>query len=96
MSDKYGFMDGATRYRITWSVYNNKDDSVQPLKGPFSQSETRLALPETEYLHAGKHLFLLAEIYSLNDNHPQWNKRIGVYLRPTERGYEVVGLERES
>jgi hypothetical protein len=96
LSEKYDFVLGATRYRVTWSIYNSEDDSVRPLKGPFIQSETRLALPETEYFRAKKHIFLLAEIDSLNDSFPHWAKRIGVYLRPTDSGYEVVGIERES
>jgi hypothetical protein len=96
LSEKYGFMTGATNYRITWSVYDNQEDTVQPLRGPFIQSSTRLPLPDFDYYRAQKGLFLLAEIYSLNESHPEWDERIGVYLRPTDGGYEVVGIERVS
>ena len=96
LSDKYGFMEGTTRYRVNWSLYNNEDGSLQPLRGPLTQSETTSNLPESDYYHRHEQLFLLAEIYSLNDEYPHWNKRIGVYLRPTNDGYEVVGLERDS
>ncbi len=95
MSEKYGFMKGTTQYRILWSVYNNKDGSVEPLRGPVVETETSPALPETEYYGQHEQLFLLAEIRSLNDHHPHWNERVGVYLRPSHNGYEVVGIERE-
>jgi hypothetical protein len=58
------FIEGETRYRIAWSVYNNKDDSTKPLKGPFTQHEMRVELPETPYYHTRKDLYLLAEIFS--------------------------------
>jgi hypothetical protein len=96
MSNKYGFMEGTTEYRVKWSLFNNEDESVQPLRGPLMQSETDSALPVVEYYRRNKHLLLLAEIYSLNPEYPHWNKRIGVYLRPTGQTYEVVGVERES
>ena len=44
----------------------------------------------------GRESFLLAEIHSLNDLHPMWNRRVGVYLRPVRGTFEVVGIERES
>ena len=40
--------------------------------------------------------FLLAEIYSVHDDHPMWNRRVGIYLRPQGDTFEVVGIERES
>jgi len=32
----------------------------------------------------------------MNDDHPMWNRRVGIYLRPVGRGFELVGVERES
>jgi hypothetical protein len=94
LSEKYGFAEGTTEYRVTWSVFNNEDGSVEPLRGPRVQSRTSSELPGAEYYRHKKNLFLLAEIYSLNEKHPHWDKRIGVYLRPKGNGYEVVGIER--
>lgn len=96
LSEKYGFMKGTTAYRVVWSIFNNHDDSVKALSEPFLQAKTSFRLPKAGNLESKNHLFLLAEIYSINDNYPQWNRRIGVYLRPSENGYEVVGIERQS
>ena len=96
MSEKYGFMEGATEYRIAWSIYNNKDGSLETLRGPVLQTQTTSPLPETEYYRNQDHLLLLAEIHSLNENYPHWAKRIGVYFRPSRNGYEIVGIDRES
>jgi hypothetical protein len=96
MSDKYGLMEGTTEYRIKWSVFNNNDGSIEPLRGPLVQSATSSALPEAEYYRRHGHLFLLAEIHTLSDKYPHWNKPISLYLRPKGQGYEVVGIERES
>ncbi len=96
MSDKYGFTEGSTEYRVKWSVFNNEDGSVQPLRGPLVQSATSSALPEVDYFRRHEHLYLLAEIHTLNNKYPHWNKPTSVYLRPKGQGYEVVGIERES
>ena len=44
----------------------------------------------------GSDRFLLAELYSLHGDHPMWNRRVGVYLRPQGGTFGVVGIERES
>ncbi len=96
LSEKYGFSEANTSYRIRWSAYNNENDSLQPLRGPFIQAGTRTELPVTEYLKERENWLLLAEIDSLNETFPHWNKRIGVYLRPKGSGFVIVGIERES
>jgi hypothetical protein len=96
LSEKYGFSQGSTSYRIRWSAYNNEDDSLQPLRGPLMQTETRTELPVTEYLKGRENWLLLAEIDTLNEAFPHWDKRIGVYLRLKGSGFVVVGIERES
>jgi hypothetical protein len=96
LSEKYGFSEGGTTHRISWSIYDNVSGRLEPLRGPKSQVETSAALPVPEYYLKAKDIFLLAEITSLNDRHPAWNERIGVYLRSDGQRYEVVGIERES
>ena len=82
LSDKYGFVEGTTEYRIKWSVFNNDKGSIEPLRGPLVQSATSSELPESDYYRRHEHLFLLAEIHTLNDKYPHWNKPVSVYLRP--------------
>jgi hypothetical protein len=94
MAEKYGFAHpGRTTYQVAWSAYNNTDGSVEPLEGPTTNTEERVALPGSEYL-ARKNIFLLAEISSVNEEHPNWKKTVGVYLRSNGRSYEVVGIDR--
>jgi hypothetical protein len=96
LSEKYGFSEGETIYRVGWSLYNNATGTVQTLREPVTQSETRLALPARATASDDEDLLLLAEIYSLHDEHPEWDMRIGVYLRSNGSDYEVVGIDRES
>jgi hypothetical protein len=90
LSEKYGFVDAATRYRITWSSYDNERDQRRPLRDAVTQVAARTELPP------GDGNFLLAEIVSMNEDYPHWSTVVGVYLRPTDSGYEIVGVERES
>ncbi len=83
MSEKYGFMEGTTEYRDrVVGLSTTKTDRWNLCEGPVVQTETSSALPASEYYRRHEHLFLLAEIHSLNENYPHWAKRIGVYLRP--------------
>ncbi len=97
LSEKYGFVEpGGTTYRVTWSVYDNTDGSITPVKGPLEIKERSLALPVSDFVPKDKSRLLLAEINSLREDHPKWDKRIGVYLRSNGSSYEVVGIDRES
>ena len=46
--------------------------------------------------YRSRDFLLLAKIHAVRDEHPMWNRRVGVYLRPVGEGFEVVGVERES
>ena len=96
LSEKYGFAGPGVTYQVRWSIYDGRDGSTLPLKGPFLTKESSLPLPVYDYYLKDKDIFLLAEIHSLHDEHPKWNKRIGVYLRTNGSSYEVVGIDRES
>ena len=86
----------AGTYRVRWSVYDNASDSTRPLGDTREQTETTVALPRVAEITTGSDLFLLAEIHAVHDQHPMWNRRVGVYLRPVGESFEVVGVERES
>jgi hypothetical protein len=94
LSEKYGFSAGKTTYQIAWSIYNNTDDSVRALGTPSVLTQTSTMIPGSGGL--GRDELLLIEIHSLNESFPDWNKRIGVYLRPAGPVFEIVGIERES
>ncbi len=96
MSAKYGFMEGTTRYRAVWSLFNNRDESAKTLGEHVTGTETLLTLPDIADRASNNHLFLLAEIHSINENYPQWNRSVKVYLRSVENSYEVVGIERSQ
>jgi hypothetical protein len=94
LSELYGLGASGAEYRISWFAFNNLDRSRLPIKGPFTQKETRLELPVGSL--PGQDDFLLAEIVTLHEKHPSWAKRIAVYLRAGGEGWEVVGIDRES
>ncbi len=96
LSEHYGFVSPATRYWIRWSRYDNTTDTTTPLSEPIVQDEATIALPREARQLRQPGQFLLAEIHSLRDEHPTWNTRIGVYLRPAGDTFEIVGIERES
>ena len=38
----------------------------------------------------------MAEIHSIREDHPMWNRSVAVYLFPTGGSFEVVWIKRES
>ena len=96
LSERYDFSDSGTTYRFQWSVYDNRDDSTRALQDVQETGETTLGLPDAADVTAGTERYLLAEVHALNDDHPMWNRRVGIYLRPVGETFEVVGVERES
>ena len=96
LSEQYGFADPGTTYRFQWSVYDNRDDSTRALQDAEDTSDTTLRLPDAPDVTVGTERYLLAEVHVMNDDHPMWNRRVGIYLRPVGETFEVVGIERES
>ena len=94
LSEKYGFAETGTTYRVAWSIYNNANDTVQSLGDAVTQDTTRVALPTRPTHSDDKNLFLLAQVQSISDEHPHWEYPVGVYLRSNGAKYEVVGIER--
>ena len=95
LSEKYGFVDNRTSYRVSWSIYNNAADTVEAIGEAVTQKETRLSLPTGVLTTGEENLFLRADIRSLHDDHPEWNKPVRVYLRFSGPSYHVVGIDRE-
>ena len=96
LPESYGFAGGGTRYRVQWSVYDDGTGTTRSLDVAAEVAEPTAPLPAAPDVTPGTHRYLLAEIHALNDEHPLWNRRVGVYLRPTADGFDVVGIERES
>ena len=96
LSERYGFVSPAATYRVRWSVYDNATSTTRPLGNPRDQSATVIPLPTGHGVTEGTDRFLLVEIHSLHEDHPMWNRRVGIYLRPEGSGFSVVGIERES
>ena len=96
LSEKHGFSEPGTTYRFQWSVYDNRDDSTVALSDAQETGGTSLALPAVPDATVGSERYLLVEVFAMNDDHPMWNRRVGIYLRPVGEGFELVGVERES
>jgi len=97
LAEHHGFSAaGATRYRVTWSLYDNATGSVRrPLGETVTLDTTRAPLPRLEPGSDGQ-VFLLAEIRSLNADRPAWQQRISIFLRPRSGGWEIVGVQRDA
>ena len=96
LSERYGFAAPGAVYRVHWSLYDNGSDRAQALGAPREWTEPEVPLPPAAAGQAGANHFLLAEIHTRHDDHPRWNRRVGVYLRAAGETFEVVGIERES
>lgn len=98
LSEKYQFVAASsTRYRVSWSLYDNRSASVrQPLGEPTSSAEPRSPLPEPRRYLGDRDLLLVAEISSLHPDHPHWERPVRVHLRSTGARYEMVGIERDA
>lgn len=92
LSESYGFTSSGTRYEVSWSAFDNESGTTTPLTVASTYDVRRIPLPE---LGAGRAM-LCADVASLNSEFPHWKRSVRVYLRPSETGYEVVGLQRES
>ena len=96
LAERHGFAEPGSTYRVQWSIYDNGADRRQPIGAPGEQTRADLPLPQAPDVRPGSNRFLLAEIRTRHDDHPRWNRSVGVYLRPAGDAFEVVGLERES
>ena len=96
LSEHYGLAGSDTTYRVQWSVYDDRDGTTRELGSVGETVQTTLPLPEASGVTAGGEQYLVAEIHSENPEHPGWNRRVGVYLRPVEMSFAVVGIERAS
>ena len=96
LSEDSGFAEPGAVYRVQWSVYDDATGSRTGIGSESESASTRIALPDAARVTVGSVKFLVAEIRAVHDNHPMWNRRVTVYLRPVGGGFEVVGVERES
>lgn len=95
LSERQGFaLAGATTYQVmTWHLYDNVTGASERL-GPPRTSRERVAPLPLRKLPRPEIQFLMAEIFSLHEQYPSWNTRIHVYLRQTDLGFKVVGVQR--
>lgn len=97
LSEEYGFSaEGSTRYQVFWHLFDNENQRIVASSGPVVETQPSSSFAFREPFLVDDEMFILVEIHSLNEKHPNWTQGINVYLRPTEVGYEVVGIERES
>ena len=97
LPERYGFAGPGTTYRCQWSVFDNRDGSTLELGGVAEATQASAPLPdEAADMTAGGERYLVADVYSVSDEYPGWNRRVRVYLRPEGTSFVVVGVERES
>ena len=96
LSEDYGFAEPGSVYRVQWSIYDNASGTHTALGPEREITSTMLAVPDAEAVAEGRDKFFVAEIHAIHDDHPMWNRRVLVYLRPVGDRFEVVGIDRES
>jgi len=96
LSERYGVGAAGAVYEMTWSRFGNRDQSTLPLKGPYTDTEARALLPVPVPTLRGPDDLLVLDVRTLHDKHPEWRKRVRIYLRREGDSVGVVGIERES
>ncbi len=97
LSEQYEFTTkGSTRYQVFWHLFDNQTEKIVASLASVEVTQPSCSLGFRERFLFDRETLLLAEIHSLNEEHPNWTQGVNVYLRPTGGGYEVVGIERES
>ena len=96
LSERHQFAAPGAVYRVRWSLYDNRSGRSHSLGPPRDWTTPEAPLPRTPAAHGRADHFLLGEIHTRHDDHPRWDRRVGVYLRSAADTFEVVGVERES
>ncbi len=76
------------RYRYQWMRFDNQTETSTELAESAGLAEQAvLAIP------ASGSPYLMVRIWTDSAGRPEWNQPVDVYLRKTDAGYEVVGIE---
>lgn len=94
LSELYGYADPGASYEVIWSVYGDGDQSVTPVAASTMHDARSLPIPSVADI--GGERYLVAEIRTEHPDHPAWREPVTVYLRGTDDGLAVVGLDRVS
>lgn len=79
------------RYRYQWMRFDNQTETSTELAESAGVAEQAvLAIP------ASGSPYLMVRIWTDSAGRPEWNQPVEVYLRKTDAGYEVVGIEGQS
>jgi hypothetical protein len=95
LAETYGFAEPGARYQVQWSVFDNVTGVATPIDEPRTSGERRVPLPKQPSVDRSSR-FLVADIRTLHGRYPAWDAPIGVCLRPTADGYDVIGIDRTS
>ncbi|HSR70083.1 MAG TPA: hypothetical protein VLU25_19295 [Acidobacteriota bacterium] len=94
LSQYYGFSQ-AEGYRAQWFVFDNADGSRRQLGDSLSSEETAVSIPRPDFSQM-QDPYLGVEIRTLSARHPHHQLPVTVYLRPSGRALQVVGIVRQT
>ena len=65
------------------------------LGGKSTRTRQESTIESFDFLNQ-KDVYLLVSVTTHHHEYPEWEKKVEVYLRPSDEGFKVVGVERES
>ena len=81
--------DAEETYRHQWFVFDNDTATTKPIADAEEGDTRSIAIPVSDAK------YLMVRVRTVHDKEIEWRKAVDVFLRRTDSGFEVVGIDRE-
>ena len=81
--------DAEETYRHQWFVFDNDTATTKPIADAEEGDTPSIAIPVSDAK------YLMVRVRTVHDKEIDWRKAVDVFLRRTDSGFEVVGIDRE-
>ena len=87
----------ADSYQAQWHRFDNRKQTQEPIGSKLTTKEQRLDIPPAAFdgPSDGVGHYALVDITTQGSHHPGWARPLRVYLRKSNTGVAVVGIERD-
>ena len=86
-----GLAEAAAVYELSWFGFDNTSDARHYVGAAQQVTSVAVPIPVKEL---GAAQYAGVDIRVVHEDEPQWRKPVRVYLRATNNGWQVVGIER--
>ncbi|MDP7471952.1 MAG: hypothetical protein QGI02_06330 [Vicinamibacterales bacterium] len=94
LSEFNGYAEPGASYQVAWSIHDDGDQSVTPVAASTTHEDPSVPIPSVAGI--GGERFLVVVIRTEHPEHSAWREPVTVYLRGTDAGLTVVGIDRVS